>query len=104
MRSRSVVLLFFFFAGCVQASEVVRLDQFSGDSATVPAPWQVVQLSKKVPPTVYRLAFRDGVHAIEATADHRGQRRHTEREDAGSVSIISGEMIGTGGKSVQSGQ
>lgn len=70
LRSVSLLSLLFLFACDVQASEVVRLDHFSGDSANVPAPWQVVQLNKKVKPTVYRLALWDGVHAIEATADH----------------------------------
>lgn len=53
----------------VHASEVVRLDHFANESLKVPAPWQVVQLNKKVPPTVYRLTRWDGVMAIEATAE-----------------------------------
>jgi len=54
----------------VHAGEVVRLDHFGNGSAKVPAPWQVVQLDKKVPPTHYRIASWDGVAAIVATADH----------------------------------
>lgn len=53
----------------VHAGEVVRLDRFANESLKVPAPWQVVQLDKKVPPTVYRLTRWDSVMAIEATAE-----------------------------------
>lgn len=62
-----------FFLACiavpVQAFAALWLDHFSTESATVPAPWRVVQLNKKVAPTVYRLTRWDGVYAIEATAD-----------------------------------
>ena len=34
-----------------------------------PAPWRVVQLNTKVPPTQYRLAVVDGVAAVQAQAD-----------------------------------
>lgn len=53
-----------------QGEEVVRLDQFLRASTQVPAPWQVVQLDKKIAPTRYQLKFWDGVLAIEATAEH----------------------------------
>lgn len=52
-----------------QAGEVVRLDNFAEESSSVPAPWQVVQLDKKVNPTRYQLRNWDGVLAIEATAE-----------------------------------
>jgi len=67
---RSIGMLYLLvFSSAVSASEIVRLDGFSGDSAQVPAPWQLVQLDKKVPPTRYKLTQWDGVLAIEATAD-----------------------------------
>lgn len=37
-------------------------------SGSVPAPWRVVQMSRKVPPTRYRVAKVAGVQAIEARA------------------------------------
>ena len=40
-----------------------------GGSGAPPAPWRVVQLSKKAKPTVYRLATIDRVGAVEAIAD-----------------------------------
>lgn len=52
-----------------QAGEVVRLDHFDHASAQVPAPWQVVRLDKKIPPTQYQVTRWDGVIAIEAKAD-----------------------------------
>jgi hypothetical protein len=64
------MLCLLFIAQVAHAEDAVRLDHFANDSGKVPSPWQVVQLNKKVPPTVYRLALWDGVHAIEATADH----------------------------------
>lgn len=53
----------------VQAAEVVWLDRLEHESAKVPAPWQVVQLDKKIPPTHYWLTHWEGVSAIEATAE-----------------------------------
>lgn len=52
----------------VSARAAVWLDQLASDSDKVPAPWQVVQLNDKVPPTQYRLRTWDGVPAIEAKA------------------------------------
>lgn len=69
MRWRSVAMLYLLVIFNARAGEIMWLDQFHGESAVVPAPWQVVQLDKKVPPTHYRLAIWDGVVAIEATAD-----------------------------------
>jgi len=51
------------------ATETIWLDQFTDTSGKVPAPWQVVQLDKKISPTDYRLIRWDGVNAIEASAD-----------------------------------
>ncbi|MDQ6988209.1 MAG: DUF3047 domain-containing protein [Mariprofundaceae bacterium] len=51
------------------AGEIVRLDDFSAESAQVPAPWQVVKFSKKITPTQYRIRRWDGLTAIEAIAD-----------------------------------
>jgi hypothetical protein len=42
--------------------------RFSGSGAP-PAPWRVVRLGSKVPPTRYRLATINGVEAVEARAD-----------------------------------
>ena len=71
MRWRSVgMLCFLVISSTIQAGEIVWLDHFSGESAKIPAPWQIVQLNKKVPPTRYRLTRWDGVSAIEATAEH----------------------------------
>lgn len=38
-------------------------------SGDIPAPWQVEQLNKDIPPTRYRLREWDGVAAVEAQAD-----------------------------------
>jgi hypothetical protein len=44
--------------------------QFSiGPDTVVPAPWRVIQLSERVPPTRYRVINWDGVAAVEAVAD-----------------------------------
>jgi hypothetical protein len=64
------MLCLLFIAQVAHAEDAVQLDHFANDTGKVPSPWRVVQLNKKVPPTVYRLALWDGVHAIEATADH----------------------------------
>lgn len=46
----------------------VWVGRFSG-TGSPPAPWQVVQISRKVPPTRYRQANIGGVAAIEARAE-----------------------------------
>lgn len=51
------------------AGEPARLAQFVDESAQIPAPWQVVQLNKKVSPTQYQIKRWDGVLGIEAHAD-----------------------------------
>jgi hypothetical protein len=56
------------FSLLAQASDGVRLDHFTKESVDVPAPWQLIQLNKKVPPTHYRVTRWDEVLAIEATA------------------------------------
>ena len=71
MQLRSIGILSLLAMSCgVNAGEIVRLDNFAGDSVTVPPPWQVIQLDKKVAPTDYRVNHWDGVSAIEATAEH----------------------------------
>ena len=71
MLLRSVAGLILCAGSCVvQASDLAALDSFKGPSEVVPAPWQIVQLNKKVAPTRYRIARMDGVLGIEATADH----------------------------------
>lgn len=51
-----------------QAQE--RLTQFEAESASVPPPWRVVHLDKKVAATRYRISRTDGVLGIAAEADH----------------------------------
>lgn len=50
------------------AAQPVWVGQFAGFGAP-PAPWRVVQISRKVPPTRYRRATVAGVQAIEARSD-----------------------------------
>lgn len=70
MLQRSVAILFLsVIAQQVYAGEIVKLDHFDNESEQVPAPWQVIQLDKKVPATHYRVARWDGVLAVEATAE-----------------------------------
>jgi len=72
-RSSGILLLAAVACG-VQAGELpgetLWLARFPGESAEVPAPWKIIRLDKKVPPTLYRVAHWDGVSAIEATAEH----------------------------------
>lgn len=42
---------------------------FPSKGGAPPAPWRVVQLNAKVPPTQYHLAVVDGVAAVQAQAD-----------------------------------
>ena len=51
------------------AGEENWVGRFDGADAAVPAPWRLLQLDKRVPPTQYRIRLWDGVPAIEATAD-----------------------------------
>ncbi|ADL55920.1 DUF3047 domain-containing protein [Gallionella capsiferriformans] len=70
MLKRSLVVMLLIATSLeVRAGEVVRLDRFVCASAQIPAPWQVVQLDKKIAPTRYQLKFWDGVLAIEANAE-----------------------------------
>jgi hypothetical protein len=46
----------------------VWIGQFSGSGA-VPPPWRIVQIGRKVPPTLYRRANVAGVQAVEARAE-----------------------------------
>ncbi len=70
MLKRSLVVMLLIATSFeVRAGEVVRLDRFVRASAQIPAPWQVVQLDKKIAPTRYQLKFWDGVLAIEANAE-----------------------------------
>ena len=49
------------------ATQSVRVGDFAGSGAP-PAPWRVVQIGRKVPPSSYRRATVAGVAAIEARA------------------------------------
>ena len=67
---RSVVLWAMCAVSCwVRAGEIVWIEQFTKESAEVPAPWRIVQLNSKVSPTRYRVTRWDDVFAIEATAE-----------------------------------
>ncbi|HVM37857.1 MAG TPA: DUF3047 domain-containing protein [Sphingomicrobium sp.] len=50
------------------AAEPVWVGRFTGSGA-LPAPWRVVQISRKVPPTSYRNATVAGVQAVEARSE-----------------------------------
>ncbi len=50
------------------ALQPVWVGQFAGSGAP-PAPWRVVQISRKVPPTQFRRQTVAGVPAIEARAN-----------------------------------
>lgn len=70
MLQHSLVAIFLCASAlAVQAGEVVKLDNFVRTSSSIPAPWQVVQLNKKISPTRYQLKLWDGVLAIEANAE-----------------------------------
>lgn len=70
MNGRNLVLLIgASFSLLAQAGDEVRLDHFTKESVVVPSPWQVIQLNKKVSPTLYRVTRWDDVLAIEATAE-----------------------------------
>ena len=70
MKGRNLVLLIgASFSLLAQASDEVRLDRFTRESVVVPSPWQVIQLNKKVSPTIYRVTRWDDVLAIEATSE-----------------------------------
>lgn len=51
------------------AAEIVWLDHFDREAVDAPAPWRVVQLDRKVPPTRYRVMRWDDVLAIEGIAE-----------------------------------
>lgn len=55
-------------AAAVAAWSPQPIGSFAG-SGSLPAPWRVVRVGTKVPPTSYRQAMIDGVGAIEANAD-----------------------------------
>lgn len=51
----------------IAAASPLWIGRFQTDG-TPPAPWRVIQIDRKVPPTRYRVARIDGVAAVEATA------------------------------------
>ena len=53
-----------------QAAEIVKLDNFQNESVEVPSPWRIIQLNKKIAPTLYKIKRWDDVLAIEATANN----------------------------------
>ena len=52
----------------VGLAEPVWVGRFASPDGGLPAPWQVVQLDKDIPPTRYRLREWNGVMAVEAHA------------------------------------
>lgn len=61
-------MTFLFAIAAAAAAAPLWVGRFSGEGAP-PAPWRIVVLNKKTPPTVYRLARIAGVNAIEARAN-----------------------------------
>lgn len=55
--------------GALAQSGPDYVGRFSGGLGAVPAPWRVIQLSERVPPTRYQVITWDGVAAVEAVAD-----------------------------------
>lgn len=49
-------------------AEPVWVGRFASADGSIPAPWQIVQLDRDIPPTRYRLREWDGVMAVEAHA------------------------------------
>ncbi|MGP1683890.1 MAG: DUF3047 domain-containing protein, partial [Giesbergeria sp.] len=56
-------------AAGAEASPAADVGFFPRTGGAPPAPWRVVQLNTKVPPTQYRLAVVDSVAAVQAQAD-----------------------------------
>ncbi|WP_316886798.1 DUF3047 domain-containing protein [Ralstonia pickettii] len=50
------------------SGQALDVGRFPAGMTEIPAPWQIVRPSEKVPPTRYQLREWDGVTAIEATA------------------------------------
>ncbi|GAB1234469.1 DUF3047 domain-containing protein [Ferrigenium sp. UT5] len=53
-----------------QANEIVGTDTAAIEFGPIPEPWRILQLSKDVDPTDYRMAHWQGVLAIEARANN----------------------------------
>ncbi len=49
-------------------ADPIWVGHFSDTETTIPAPWKIEQLDRRVPPTLYSLRNWDGVMAIEAHA------------------------------------
>lgn len=57
-------------AASISAQDVIeRVGSFNVDAVTPPAPWRVIQLDQRVPPTIYRVVSMDGIAAVEATSE-----------------------------------
>lgn len=63
-----LVLLVLPSVALAQSKEAQWVGRFPA-SGEIPAPWQVEQLNKDIPPTRYRLREWDGVAAVEAQAE-----------------------------------
>ncbi|MFA6312194.1 MAG: DUF3047 domain-containing protein [Sterolibacterium sp.] len=56
------------FASQSVSAEAVWVGKFEAAATSVPAPWRVEQIDKRVPPTEYHMRVWDGVNAVEAHA------------------------------------
>lgn len=68
LQAMMAVLLGALISTPLAAAETVQLGRFNA-GAGIPKPWQAVPVSKKLKPTQYRIASRDGITGIEAVAD-----------------------------------
>ena len=77
VKSSLVVLLCVSALACAEpldtapvASQSVPIGFFDAAQPEIPAPWEVRSVTRRVPPTQYRVRQWEGVAAVEALADH----------------------------------
>lgn len=56
-------------SGALAQGATEYVGRFNAGTGAVPAPWQVIRLSERVPPTHYQVITWDGVAAVEAVAN-----------------------------------
>jgi hypothetical protein len=71
MTGKLLVLVFGLAAAAsLPAQETIEyVGRFNSETDTPPPPWRLVRFDERVPPTRYRVTSRDGVVAVEASAD-----------------------------------
>lgn len=70
MRNRGLaVLLSLLGTSALAQGAADQVGRFDAAVGTPPAPWQVIRLDERVPPTQYRVISWDGVSAVEAVAN-----------------------------------